>query len=142
MSQVSHDQEIRKLQLEIDHLRRRLRCRERDRRSPPSPPSDGFRGSRDCSYHRRSRTSSCESYSASSCRDRWDKSSNKREERSSHHGMGNDAMSKALQQISKSPFIKRINKAKLSHRFSQLTFTIYNGRTDPVELSRSYRDCD
>ena len=42
-------------------------------------------------------------------------------------------MSKTLQQISKSFFVKRINKAKLSHWFSQPTFTIYNGRIDPVE---------
>ncbi|XP_075674856.1 uncharacterized protein LOC142644056 [Castanea sativa] len=42
-------------------------------------------------------------------------------------------MSKALRQIAKSPFARRINKAKLPHRFSQPTFTIYNGRTDPVE---------
>ena len=42
-------------------------------------------------------------------------------------------MSKALQQISKSPFVRRINKARLSHRFSQPTFTIYNGRFDLVE---------
>ena len=42
-------------------------------------------------------------------------------------------MSKALRQISKSPFFRRINKAKFPHRFSQPTFTIYNGRFDPVE---------
>ena len=42
-------------------------------------------------------------------------------------------MSKALQQISKSPFVKKINKAKLPHHFSQLAFTIYNGRTNPME---------
>ena len=42
-------------------------------------------------------------------------------------------MSKTLQQISKSFFIKRINKAKLPNRFSQPTFTIYKGRTDPME---------
>ncbi|XP_075670395.1 uncharacterized protein LOC142640195 [Castanea sativa] len=47
--------------------------------------------------------------------------------------MGNDVMNKALQQISKSPFVRAINKAKLPHRFSQPTFTIYNGRSDPVE---------
>nr|POE80994.1 hypothetical protein CFP56_44881 [Quercus suber] len=38
-SQVSHDQETRKLQREIDRLHRRLKHRERDRRSPSSPPS-------------------------------------------------------------------------------------------------------
>ena len=47
--------------------------------------------------------------------------------------MGNDAMSKALHQISKSPFTRRIDRAKLPRRFTQQTFTIYNGRTDLVE---------
>ena len=47
--------------------------------------------------------------------------------------MGNDVMSKAPQQISKSAFVRRINKAKLLYRFSQPTFTIYNGMTDLVE---------
>ena len=42
-------------------------------------------------------------------------------------------MKKALSQISKSPFIRRIEKAKLSGRFHQPTFAIYNSRTDPVE---------
>ena len=42
-------------------------------------------------------------------------------------------MSKALRQISKSPFTRRIDKAKLPHCFAQPMFTIYNGRTDPME---------
>ena len=42
-------------------------------------------------------------------------------------------MSKALCQISKSPFIRRIDRAKLPHRFTQPTFTIYNGRTNLEE---------
>ena len=42
-------------------------------------------------------------------------------------------MSKALRQISKSPFVRRINKTRLPHWFSQPTFTIYTGRTDPME---------
>ena len=41
-------------------------------------------------------------------------------------------MKKALNQISKSPFTWGIEKAKLPRRFHQPTFTIYNGRTDPV----------
>ena len=41
-------------------------------------------------------------------------------------------MSKALRQISKSPFKRRIDKEKLPHRFAQPTFTIYNGRTNPM----------
>ena len=42
-------------------------------------------------------------------------------------------MKKALSQISKSPFTRGIEKAKLPRRFQQPTFTMYNGRTDPVE---------
>ena len=42
-------------------------------------------------------------------------------------------MSKALNQISKSPFMRRIEGATLPRRFHQPTFTIYNGRTNLVE---------
>ena len=47
--------------------------------------------------------------------------------------MGNDALSKALEQISKSPFTRRIEEGRLPRRFTQPTFTLYDGRTDPVE---------
>ena len=42
-------------------------------------------------------------------------------------------MSKALTQISKSPFTCKIEGTILPWQFHQLMFTIYNGRTDPVE---------
>ena len=42
-------------------------------------------------------------------------------------------MSKALDQISKSPFTRKIKRVRLPRRFHQLTFTLYNGRTDLVE---------
>ena len=42
-------------------------------------------------------------------------------------------MNKALNQISKSLFTRRIEGAKFLRCFHQPTFTIYNGRTDPVE---------
>ena len=42
-------------------------------------------------------------------------------------------MSKALRQISKSTFTRRIDKANIPHCFMQPTFTIYNGRTNPME---------
>ena len=42
-------------------------------------------------------------------------------------------MKKAPSQISKSPFTRGIEKAKLPRQFHQLTFAMYNGRTDPVE---------
>ena len=47
--------------------------------------------------------------------------------------LGNDAMSKALNQISKSPFTRKIDGAKLPRQFHQPTFTIYNGQTNPIE---------
>ena len=42
-------------------------------------------------------------------------------------------MGKALLQISHSPFSWCIKQAELPHHFNQPTFTIYNGKTDPVE---------
>ena len=42
-------------------------------------------------------------------------------------------MGRALNQISKSPFTLRIEGGKLPRRFTQPTFTMYNGRTDLVE---------
>ena len=42
-------------------------------------------------------------------------------------------MSKALNQISKSPFTRKIEGAILPQQFHQPTFTIYNGRTNLVE---------
>ena len=51
----------------------------------------------------------------------------------SSKGLGNDAMSKALNQISRSPFMRRIERRRLPRRFTQPTFTMYNGQIDPVE---------
>ena len=42
-------------------------------------------------------------------------------------------MSRALDQLSKSPFTHHIEGAILPQRFQQPTFAIYNGKTDPVE---------
>ena len=42
-------------------------------------------------------------------------------------------MKKALVQISKSPFTRGIEKAKLPRLFHQPTFAMYNGRTNSVE---------
>ena len=51
----------------------------------------------------------------------------------SRRGVGTNVMKKALSQISMSPFTRGIEKAKLPRRFHQPTFTMYNGRTNPVE---------
>ena len=117
-SHVSHNQETRKLLLKVDRLCKKLRRKERGRRDSSPPSIDGSGESRDHSYRYRSRTPSSESYSTSSRQDKLENGRNKREKGFSHHGMKNDAMSKALQQISKSPFVRRINKAKLPYRFS------------------------
>ena len=42
-------------------------------------------------------------------------------------------MSKALNQISRSPFTHMIERERLPWRFNQPTFTMYNGQIDPVE---------
>ena len=42
-------------------------------------------------------------------------------------------MGKALDQISRSPFTHKIEVAELPQRFTLPTFTMYNGKTDPVE---------
>ena len=42
-------------------------------------------------------------------------------------------MNEALNQVSKSPFTRWIEGASLPRRFNQPTFSLYNGRTDPVE---------
>ena len=42
-------------------------------------------------------------------------------------------MNKALSQVSKSPFMRKIEGAKLPRHFHQPTFLLYNGRSDPVE---------
>ncbi|XP_065620629.1 uncharacterized protein LOC136063742 [Quercus suber] len=42
-------------------------------------------------------------------------------------------MSRALDRLSRSPFMYRIDEAVLPRKFQQPNFTVYNGKTDPVE---------
>ena len=93
-SYVFHEQETQKLQLEIVHLRRKLRYRKRVRRSPSPPSSSGLGESRDCSYHHWSRTPSCKSFSMSSRQDKLEKDNYKCKKRSSHLDMGNNVIAK------------------------------------------------
>ena len=82
----------------------------------------------DASYRKHSETPPSESYSCE------EEHSRKRKRRSpSGRGVEINVMKKALSQISKSPFTRGIEKAKLPRCFHQLVFTMYNGRTDPVE---------
>ena len=47
-------------------------------------------------------------------------------------------MSRALDQLSKSPFTCRIEGATLPRRFQQQAFTLYNVNTDPVKLMSQF----
>ncbi|XP_075665352.1 uncharacterized protein LOC142635015 [Castanea sativa] len=130
---VSHDDELQKMQSEIDYLRRRLKRRRSDRQSPSFSSSDSFEDGKGWDDHQISKSPPSESRFVSSSLGKYKKGRGQRAGGWLYQGTGNDAMSKALRQISKSPFARRINKAKLPHRFSQPTFTVYNGRNDPVE---------
>ena len=125
-SHVSQEENARNMQREIDHLKRSLR-HERWKRAP-SNPDFSFRGEEDDSYRRRSRASSSESFSY----DR-DYHHERKDRKLPSVGLGNDVVSKALHQISRSPFMRWIEEGRLPQWFSQPTFTMYNGRTDHVE---------
>ena len=125
-SHVSQEQNNRAMQKEIGHLKKELR-HARQRRTPFQ--SDSFSDSeKDSSYRRRLRISPSESSS-------YEKEHHhkRRYKSPTHRGLGNDAMRKVLNQISKSPFTRKIEGAILPRQFHQPTFTIYNGRTNPVE---------
>ena len=105
-SHVSHEDNARAMQLEIDRLKRKL-CHERRKRTPsisdPSFDDDGDR-----SYRPRLRTPPSESFSYEE-----DNHHRRRNRNLSCRGLGNDAISRALNQISKSPFTRRIEEGKL-----------------------------
>jgi len=96
-SYISHEENTSSMQLEINRLRRRL-CNEQQRRTPsdfgPSFDDDG-----DDSYKSRSKTPSSESFSCDE-----DRHYKRRSKSPSREGLSNDAISRALNQIFKSPF--------------------------------------
>ena len=125
-SHVSHAKRDENLQCEIADLKRELRHARRQR-SPPcfepsSEESDGV------SYRRRSRTPPNETFS-------YEEEHRHRHRHKSppSRSLGNDAMNKALSQISKSPFTRNIDDAVLPRRFHQPTFFLYDGQSNPVE---------
>ena len=125
-SRISHAENNKNMQLEIDQLKRELRHAKRKRASSNS--NDYSSEEQDVNYRRRSRTPPSESFSYE------EEYYRKRRSRSpSRRGVGNDTMNKALNQISRSPFTRKIEDARLPSRFHQPTFTICNGRTEPVE---------
>ena len=125
-SHLSHEKNTIAMQLEIDHLKRSLRHEWRKR--APSISDFSSDGEEDGSYRPKSRIPSSESFSYDEdyhheCRNR----------NSSSKGLGNDAMSRALNQISRSPFTRKIEGGRLPRQFTQPMFTMYNGQTDLVK---------
>ena len=124
-SHLSQEKNTKAMHKEIDRLKRELR-HERRWRSPTvfyfssNDKDDG-------NYRQRSTTPPSESFLHVKEYRR-----DHRDRHSSIKGLGNDALSKALKQISKSPFTCRIEEGRLPSQFTQ-RFTLYNGRTDPVE---------
>ena len=114
------------MQLEINQLKRELRHAKKKR---TSSNFDDYSGDeQDVNYRRKSRTLPSESFSyEEEYYRKW------RSRSPSRRGVGNDSMSKALNQISKSPFAHKIEEARLPSHFHQPTFTIYNGRTNLVK---------
>ena len=114
------------MQREIDDLKRQLPRAQRKQSPPSSDVSSN--DEEDTIYRQQSRTPPSKSFSCE------EEHLHKRKRRSpSCKGVGTDVMKKAPSQISKSPFTRGIEKAKLPRRFHQPTFTMYNGQTDSVE---------
>ena len=112
------------MQRKIDDLKRQLRRAQRKQSPPNSDVSSN--DEEDTIYKQQSRTPPNEFFSCEK------EHLHKKKRRSpSCRGVGTDVMKKALSQISKSPFTRGIEKAKLLRRFHQPTFAMYNGRTDP-----------
>ncbi|XP_030933882.1 uncharacterized protein LOC115959579 [Quercus lobata] len=114
------------MQQEIDNLKRKLHhAQQRQSQSRLDMPSDD---ESDDDYRRRLRTPPSETFSHE------EEHYRRRRHRSpSPRGLGNDAMSRALDQLSKSPFMHHIEVAILPQLFQQPTFAIYNGKTNLVE---------
>ena len=125
-SHVSQEQNNKAMQLEINHLKKKL-CHARRKRTS-SNSNVSFDDEEDASYRRRLRTLPNEYFS-------YDEEHHRKRRYKSppHKGLGNDAISKVLNRISKSPYTHRIERVRLLRRFNQPTFTIYNGQTNPVK---------
>ena len=98
------------MQREIDELKRELHHAQQKCLPPNSELS--FEKADDASYRQRSRTPPSESFSYDEEYHR-----KRRYKSSPRNGLGNDAMNKALSQISKSRFTRNIEDASLPRRF-------------------------
>ena len=105
-SHVSQEENARNMQKEIDHLKRSLRHERRKRAL--SNPDFSSGGKEDDSYRRKSRIPPSESFLYDE-----DYHHERRDRKSSSIGLGNDAVSKALNQIFRSPFTRWIEGGRL-----------------------------
>jgi len=116
-SHLSQEKDTKTMQKEIDHLKRSL-CHERRKRAP-SNSNLSSDGEEDGSYRYRSRTPPSESFSYDE-----DYHYERRNRNSSSVDLGNDSMSKAFNQISRSPFTRKIEEGRLPRQFTQPTFSV------------------
>ena len=126
-SHVSHAENEKYMQREIDELKKKL-CRALRRRSSFGSESSS-EDTKDVTYRQRSRTPPSETFSG----DKEYSSYRRKSKSTSHKGLGNKAMNEALSQVAKSPFTRWIEGANLPRRFNQPTFSLYNGQTNPME---------
>ena len=105
-SLVSHEENAENMQKEIDHLERSLRHEQR--KQAPSNFDFSSDSEEDGSYRCRSRTPLNKPFSYDE-----DYHHERRNRNSSLVGLGNDAISKALNQIFKSPFTHWIKGGRL-----------------------------
>ncbi|XP_075667260.1 uncharacterized protein LOC142636852 [Castanea sativa] len=132
---MSRDDVLRQMQSEIAYLRKRVDSKKRRRKDNASSSSDSSEANPGGIHPPMFEpTQSMTRASVSSgVRAKQLKVTKMPDTDGIYREDGSDAMGKALRQIAKSPFVARINRAKLPRRFSQPIFTVYNGRTDPVE---------
>ena len=110
-SHAFHGQDNNKaMQREIDDLKKKLRYAQRKR--SPSNSNVSSNDEENASYRQRSRTSPSKSFSCNE-----ERQHRRRYKSPPRKGMGNDVMSKVLNQISKSLFVRKIEGAKLPQRF-------------------------
>ena len=133
MRHPSRDQEMNYFRMEVGHLRWQLRQRVhiRKHRMPSPSPSSNSEG--EWSYRRRTKSPQSSTYEAPPHSFREKRRPHQRSRTPLQGNMEDDAMSKALRQISPSPFSDYIEDTELPHRFAQLAFTIYNGWTNLIE---------
>ena len=106
-SHVSHAENEKDMQREIDELKKKLRRARRRRLSFESESSSG--GTEDVTYRQRFRTPPSETFSSGEKHSSYRRKS----KGTSCRGLGNKAMNEALNQVSKSPFTRQIEGASL-----------------------------